>query len=103
MPFSRGVRVATCLASTLLLGVVTLGQTGHRASRTQLAAPTAHRDSVPASAARREWDASRDWLRFTTHVLGDTGVTDSMKALLSSGLDPATQDRYGRTAMHAAA
>jgi hypothetical protein len=35
-------------------------------------------------------------------VLGDTAVTDSMKALLASGFDPGTQDKYGRTAMHAA-
>jgi hypothetical protein len=35
-------------------------------------------------------------------VLGDAAVTDSMKALLASGLSPNTQDKYGRTALHAA-
>jgi hypothetical protein len=56
-----------------------------------------------STAARREWDERRDWFHFTTGLLGDTAVTDSMKALLASGLDPGTQDKYGRTALHAAA
>jgi hypothetical protein len=54
------------------------------------------------SVARRDWDARRDWTHFTTRQLGDTTVTDSMKALLASGLSPNTQDKYGRTALHAA-
>jgi hypothetical protein len=58
---------------------------------------------VSASPARRGWDTHRDWVRFTTGILGDTTVTDSMKALLASGFDPGTQDRFGRTALHAAA
>jgi hypothetical protein len=58
-------------------------------------------DAVPA-AARRGWDARRDWIHFTTGVLGDTAVTDSMKVLLASGLNSSTQDKYGRTALHAA-
>jgi hypothetical protein len=36
-------------------------------------------------------------------VIGDASVTDSMKVLLASGLSPNTQDKYGRTALHAAA
>lgn len=56
-----------------------------------------------ASAARREWDAKRDWLHFTTGVLGDAAIKDDIKELLASGVKPETQDRYGRTALHAAA
>jgi hypothetical protein len=56
-----------------------------------------------AFAARREWDAKRDWLRFTTGVLGDDTINDDIKELLASGVKPETQDRYGRTALHAAA
>lgn len=55
------------------------------------------------STARRQWDADRDWLRFTTGILGDTAITDDMRALLASGVAPDTQDRFGRTALHAAA
>jgi hypothetical protein len=54
-------------------------------------------------AARREWDERRDWTHFTTGVLGDTAVTAPMKALLASGFNPDTQDKYGRTALHTAA
>jgi ankyrin repeat protein len=50
-----------------------------------------------------EWDAHRDWIHFTTGVLGDAAVTASMKALLASGFDPGTHDRFGRTALHTAA
>ncbi len=58
---------------------------------------------MPASAPRREWDAKRDWLSFTTGVLGDNTIKDDLKELLASGVKPETQDRYGRTALHAAA
>jgi len=52
---------------------------------------------------RREWNTHRDWLRFTSGILGDTAITASMKTLLASGLNPGMQDRFGRTALHAAA
>ncbi|MBA3239995.1 MAG: ankyrin repeat domain-containing protein [Acidobacteria bacterium] len=42
-------------------------------------------------------------MRFTTGVLSDAVVTDSMKELLASGLNPGMMDRNGRTALHAAA
>jgi hypothetical protein len=58
---------------------------------------------MSASPARREWDAKRDWLRFTTGVLGDATIKDDIKELLASGIKPETQDRYGRAALHAAA
>jgi hypothetical protein len=74
---------------------------GHRASTNQTPPATRQADTS-ASAARRDWDARRDWTHFTTRALGDTTVTDSMKALLASGLSPNTQDKYGRTALHAA-
>lgn len=102
MLFSRGVLLAPCLVSALLLRVASPAQTGRRATPTQPAAPAIQEASPSASAARREWDAGPDWLRFTTRVVSDTTVTDSMKALLASGLDSGTQDRYGRTALHAA-
>jgi len=63
---------------------------------------TTRRADAAALAARREWDERRDWTYFTTRVLGDTAVTDSMKALLASGLSPNTLDKYGHTALHAA-
>jgi hypothetical protein len=58
---------------------------------------------VSASPARREWEAAHDWTYFTRRIIGDTAVTDSMKALLASGLSANTRDKYGRTALHAAA
>lgn len=103
MLFSRGVRLAPCLVSALLLSIATPAQVGRRAITTPPTAPATQEASASASTAHREWDANPDWLRFTTRIVGDTAVTDSMKALLNSGLDPSTQDRYGRTAMHAAA
>jgi hypothetical protein len=54
-------------------------------------------------AARKEWDARRDWLRFTSGALGDATIKDDIKELLASGAEPETQDRYGRAALHAAA
>jgi hypothetical protein len=102
MFFSRGVRLAPCLTAALLLITVTPAQTGCRAQTVQTGAASARQDHVAASTARRDWDTHRDWIHFTTCILGDTAVTDSMKALLSSGLGPQTQDRYGRTALHAA-
>ena len=45
------------------------------------------------SAARREWDAKRDCLRFTSGVLGDTLIKDDINELLASGVKPDTQDR----------
>jgi hypothetical protein len=77
-------------------------QTGRRVPAKQPPQSPHQADTSPA-AARREWAERRDWIHLTTGVLGDTAVTDSMKALLASGLDPGTQDKYGRTAMHAAA
>jgi hypothetical protein len=103
MLFSRGVRLALCLASALPLSVSTLSQTGPPARRSWPADLTKKQSGVSASPARREWEAAHDWLRFTTRVLGDAAVTDSMKALLASGLSPNTQDKFGRTALHAAA
>jgi hypothetical protein len=102
MLFSRGVRLAPCLTAALLLSAATPAQTGRRAQPVQTGATSAWQADTPASAARREWDAHRDWVHFTTRILGDTAITDSLKALLSSGLSPQTQDRYGRTALHAA-
>lgn len=58
--------------------------------------------ATSASIARRDWIAFKDWTYFTTRVLGDDSVPDSMKALLASGLNPNTLDKYGRTALHAA-
>lgn len=64
--------------------------------------PRPRQADIRRSAARREWDIHKDWIHFTTKVLGDAAVTDSMKALLASGLSPNTPDKYGRTALHAA-
>jgi hypothetical protein len=100
MPTSPGVRFALLLACALtpLAARVDVGR-GAQAGQSQKSAQRA--DAVPV-AARREWEERRDWTHFTTRVLGDAGVSDSMKALLASGLSPDTRDRYGRTALHAA-
>lgn len=103
MLFSRGVLLALCLACALPLSVITFAQTGHRIPPSQPADVTAKQTSVSPPHVRGEWEAHRDWLRFTTGILSDTAVTDSMKALLASGLPPDTQDRFGRTALHTAA
>jgi hypothetical protein len=101
MPSSCGIRLALLLACALL-PIVAQSQPGHRVPAKQSKESPRQADALSA-AARREWNERRDWIHFTTMVLGDTAVTDSMKALLASGLDPGTQDKYGRTALHAAA
>jgi len=100
MPTSPRVRSALLLACALM-PFAAQAQPGHRVPAKQPKESARQADTSPA-AARREWGERRDWIHFTTGVLGDTAVTDSMKALLASGLDPGTQDKYGRTAMHAA-
>lgn len=103
MLFSRGVRLSLCLTCPLLLSGIALAQSEGRTSARRHVTVNARQAGVPASTARREWDARRDWLHFTSGILGDTAVADSMEALLASGLGPGTQDRFGRTALHAAA
>lgn len=103
MLFSRGVRLALHLTYTLSLSILTAAQAGHRVPAAQPGDVMPQRAGVLPSTARREWDARRDWLRFTTGILGDTAVRDDMRALLASGLAPDTQDRFGRTALHTAA
>jgi hypothetical protein len=92
----------TLLLACALVPIIAQAQTGHRVPANQ-STQSPHQADTPHAAARREWAERRDWIHFTTGVLGDTAVTDLMKALLASGLDPGTQDKYGRTAMHAAA
>jgi hypothetical protein len=101
MPSSCGVRLALLLACALM-PIAAQAQPGHRAPAKQSKESPRQADALSA-AARREWDARRDWIHFTTGVLGDTAITDSMKALLASGLNSSTQDKYGRTALHTAA
>lgn len=100
MPASPGVRFTLLLACALtpLAARVDAGR-GAPAGQSQ---QSARRDDASPVAARRAWEERRDWTHFTTRVLGDADVTDSMKALLASGLDANTRDRYGRTALHAA-
>jgi hypothetical protein len=101
MPTSPRVRLALLLACALM-PIIAQAQPGHRVPAKQPKESPHQVDTLPA-ATRREWDSRRDWIHFTTGVLGDTAITDLMKALLASGLDPDTQDKYGRTALHAAA
>lgn len=101
MSSSLRVRLAFLLACALL-PFITHAKRGHGALTNQ-APPSPQQAGTSLSAARRDWDIYRDWTHFTTRVLGDAAVTDSMKALLSSGLGPNTLDKYGRTALHAAA
>jgi hypothetical protein len=79
-----------------------IAQTG-RVTAERRPSPQTQQAKMSASTVRREWDAKRDWLRFTTGVLGDTTIKDDIKELLASGVKLETQDRYGRTALHAAA
>jgi hypothetical protein len=89
------------LLACALLPIAAQAQAGRRAPAKQ-SKESPHQADTLSAAARREWDERRDWIHFTTRVLGDIAVTDSMKALLASGLSPNTQDKYGRTALHAA-
>ena len=100
MPSSPGVRLSLLLACALLAFIAHV-RAGHRTSTNQTPASTRRADAS-SSPARQDWDARRDWTHFTTRVFGDAAVTESMKALLASGLSPNTQDKYGRTALHAA-
>lgn len=99
MPSSLRVRLALLLACALL-PFIAHARAGHCAPTNQ--PPPRQADTLP-SAARQDWDIHKDWTHFTTKVLGDAAVTDLMKALLASGLSPDTRDKYGRTALHAAA
>lgn len=100
MPTSPGVRFAVLLASALMPFTVQV-RAGHRVSTQQSPLPPGQAGRHPR-AERREWEERRDWTHFTTRILGDVAVLDSMKALLASGLSPNTQDKYGRTFLHAA-
>lgn len=102
MPTSPRVRSALLLIACALTPIAAQAQPGRRVPAKQPKESSRQADAVPA-ASRREWDARRDWIHFTSGVLGDAAVTDSMKALLDSGLSPNIQDKYGRTALHAAA
>lgn len=93
------MRLALLLTCALLLFVAHV-QAGHRTSTNQISPATRQVDA--SAAARRDWDVRRDWTHFSTRVLGDAAVTDSMKALLASELSPNILDKYGRTALHAA-
>lgn len=103
MWFFRGYRLAVLLTCGFSLTVIPTSLMG-------LCVPTASalqmqvkQSSALPPAVRREWAAFNDWTHFTNRELGGAAVTDSMKALLASGLSPNTQDRYGRTSLHAAA
>jgi hypothetical protein len=101
MPTLPGVRLALLLACALM-PIAAQAQAMHRVPAKQSKESPRQADALSAS-ARREWDERRDWFHFTTRVLSDAAVTDSMKALLASDLSPNTLDKYGRTALHAAA
>jgi hypothetical protein len=101
MPSSLKVWLALPFACALLPFIAQV-RAGHRAPTNQIP-PSPQQAGMSPSAARREWDVHRDWTHFTTRVLGDAVVTESMKALLASGLSPNTLDKYGRTSLHAVA
>jgi hypothetical protein len=97
---SPGVRLALLLACALM-PIATQAQAGRRVPAKQPKESPRQADPPP-TAARREWDERRDWIHFTTGVIGDDAISAPMKALLASGFSSNTQDKYGRTAMHAA-
>lgn len=100
MPPSSGIPFALLLACALMLFDAQV-RAGHRVPSKQSPSSPQQADTS-ARIARSEWVARQDWTHFTTKVLGDAVVLDSMKALLTSGLSPNTLDKYGRTALHAA-
>lgn len=102
MRFSYIVRFVLLLY-VLWPGATTLAQTEPGTAAGQRPAVPTREAVASASRARREWDAKRDWLRFTTGVLGDSTSKDEIRELLASGVKAEMQDRYGRTALHAAA
>jgi hypothetical protein len=103
MRFNYKVRLAFLLLCVLWPRAAVLAQTKRGAADVQRPPLQTQEATASASPARREWDARRDWLRFTTGVLGDATVKDDIKELLASGVRPETLDRYGRTALHTAA
>lgn len=104
--FNKGC-VALLLMCVLSAGATVVAQAVRGAAAKPVAGqhpplPTRQAGAM-ASTARREWDTKPDWLRFTIGVLGDATTKDVIRELLASGVKPETQDRYGRTALHAAA
>lgn len=98
------------VVSALLFSTGAPSQTGARRSPPLARQPRPGTSTVsvtptpqPASSARREWEAMRDWTAFASNVVGDTAVKDSLKRLLDSGLDVNAPDKQGRTALHVAA
>lgn len=54
--------------------------------------------------SHRSWDEKFSWYAFTAEVSGgESPILDSLARLLDSGVSPNTKDRYGNTALHAAA
>lgn len=100
MPSSAGFLRALLFACVLLPPAGALSDSV--ATSRQASPPASRQAGTSPSAALRDWEAHRDWLRFTTGVLGDTAVTPSMKELLASRVGPDTHDRYGRAALHTA-
>lgn len=100
---SYKVRHALLLMCALSPGGAVLAQTGRGIATSQRPPLPTRQAGATTPAVRREWDAKRDWLRFTTGVLGDATIKDEIRELLASGVKPETQDRYGRAALHVAA
>ena len=103
MRFSYKGHLALLVLCVLGLDPTLLGQTGRGDSAGHRPPLQTRQTAAPASAAHLDWDSKRDWLLFTTGVLGDDTIKDNVKELLASGVKPETQDKYGRTALHAAA
>lgn len=96
-------RYRLVILSTCILLIVAPGVQKTLPATTGAAPTVQERQSdVLTSPTRRDWVTFNDWTHFTTRVLGDAVVTDSMKALLATGLSPNIQDKYGRTALHTA-
>jgi Ankyrin repeats (many copies) len=92
--------VATCLLPSPA-GVP--AQTARRRAQPQTTVG-ARGSAAKASPALQSWDENRSWFDFTAEVTGgNSPVLDSLRQLLDSGLSPNAKDKYGNTALHAAA
>lgn len=82
---------------------MTIGSAHARQQRTPAGGP-GESSATKTSSARRSWDEKLSWYAFTAEVSGGKpSVLDSLTQLLDSGVSPNTRDRYGNTALHAAA
>lgn len=106
MGFPVITRVAiSALVALLLTSAIRIpAQTGRRRVREAPKSGVGGSTSVQAPPSRRTWEENHSWYEFTAAVIGgDSSVRDSLVQLLDSGVTPNDKDKYGNSALHAAA